>query len=121
MEDLEHDISLIQEWAAKTPIIERVWIFGSRVCGTHHADSDLDVAIKHAVAPGAEDLFTTGLCEPSKWRAQLQPHARLQLDIQSYIPGDTPTVEAGLRETSRLIYRQATPLSDDPDETAHET
>lgn len=106
MDDTSHDIELLRRWAASKPIVERVWIFGSRARGTNRPDSDLDVAVQHGLKRGDSNLFTTGLSEPSAWRAELQPKARLTLDIQSYIPGDTPTVEAGLNESSRLIYEK---------------
>lgn len=105
--DIQHDIELLRLWAARTPIVKRVWLFGSRICGDYRHDSDLDVAVEHGVAPGDSDLFTTGLMEPSAWRNQLQPQARLRLDIQSYIPGDTLVVEAGVRKCSRLIFERS--------------
>lgn len=71
---------------------------------SHSPESDLDIAVEHGVLPGDSDLFTTGLCEPANWRKQLQPLLRLRLDMQSYIPGESEIVEAGLRESSRLIY-----------------
>lgn len=108
MTDLEHDIEVLQRWAAKNPIIERVHIFGSRVRGTNRPDSDLDVAIEHGVLPGDGDHFTTGLCAPSDWREELQPLVRCKLDVQSFRSGDTPTVEAGINESSKVIYERAT-------------
>jgi predicted nucleotidyltransferase len=108
MTDLEHDIDVIRRWAAANPIVERVHIFGSRARGTNRPDSDLDVAIEHGVLPGDSNHFTTGLCGPSEWRDELQPLAWCTLDVQSYRPGDTPTVEAGIKESSVVIYERAT-------------
>lgn len=107
MDDLEHDIAVIQQWASSTPIVHRVWIFGSRVRGTNSPESDLDVTVEHGALPGDSDVYTTGLCEPENWRAQLQPLVRLRLDAQSYVPGDTVVVEAGLHKSSQLIYERA--------------
>ena len=108
MNELLHDIELLRRWAEANPIVERVWIFGSRARGDSRPDSDLDVAVEHGVMPGDGDHFTTGLCAPSEWSAELQPEAKLKLDIWSYRPGDTPTIEAGLREASQIIYERAT-------------
>lgn len=33
MTDFEHDIAVIQRWASSTPIVNRVWVFGSRSLG----------------------------------------------------------------------------------------
>ena len=106
MDELTHDIELLKTWAANNPVVERIWIFGSRVRGTHEVDSDLDVAVQHGISPGDSSLFTTSLCAPSEWQQHLQPSARLKLDLQSYIPNETPTVEAGLRKSSKLIYER---------------
>lgn len=107
MDDLAHDIEVIKAWAASNPVIERVWIFGSRVRGTNRPDSDLDVAMEHGVMPGDSDHFTTGLMGPSEWKAELQSNTRCKLDVQSYRSGDTPAVEAGIKESSRVIYEKA--------------
>ncbi len=53
------------------------------------------------------DLFTTALCEPSTWKVELTPLLKYKPDVQSYIPGDTPAVEASLNESSILIYERA--------------
>lgn len=106
MTDLDLDIELLRRWAASNPIVDRVWLFGSRVKGTNRPDSDLDVAIEHGAAPGDGDVFTTSLMAPKEWQAELQPHARLKLDMWSYRPGDTDRIEGALKEASRLIYER---------------
>jgi predicted nucleotidyltransferase len=107
LSEIEHDIEVIRRWAAANPIVERVHIFGSRVRGTHRPDSDLDVAIEHGVMPGDADHFTTAIGERSTWADELQALAKCKLDVWSYRPGDTPKVEAGIRESSVVVYERA--------------
>jgi predicted nucleotidyltransferase len=110
MTDTEHDIEVIRRWAAVNSVIERVHIFGSRARGTHRPDSDLDIAVEHGVLPGDGDHFTTGLFGHAEWQSELQPLCRCQLQVESYRPGETPTVETGIMESSRVIYDRAVHL-----------
>lgn len=98
------DIDAIREWARSNPLIKRVWLFGSRVRGNERQDSDLDIAIEHGVKHGDTSAFTTAIGEMGNWRSQLQPQVSLKIDLQSYTPGETPTIDAGLNESSILIY-----------------
>ncbi len=102
----DSDIDTIKSWAESQPIITRVWLLGSRVSGRERPDSDLDIAVEHDAQATDSDPFTTAICEMENWRAQLQAHISLTIDLQSYIPGKTPTVEAGLKKSSRLIYER---------------
>jgi len=107
LSEIAHDVDAIRQWAAGNPIVERVHIFGSRVRGTHRPDSDLDVAIEHGVLPGDADHFTTGLCERSTWCSELQALTKCKVDVWSYRPGETPTVEAGITESSVIVYERS--------------
>ena len=40
--DLEQAIEIIREWAATKRCVAAVYVFGSRVHGTHRPDSDLE-------------------------------------------------------------------------------
>lgn len=101
------DIAALQLWAASKAVVRRVWIFGSRARGTHRPDSDLDVAIEHDALPGDSSPFTTWICEAEKWRAELAAHMSVPLDLQSYVHGQTPVIQAGLDSGSQLIYERA--------------
>ena len=104
--DVAHDVAVISAWAAKNDLVHRVWIFGSRVRGNHQSNSDLDVAVQHGIKSGDTDAITTEIFERQNWIDELQPITRLQLDVWSYHPGETPTIEAGIRAGSVLIYEQ---------------
>ena len=101
------DINVIRRWAALHPIIRRVWVFGSRVRGTERPDSDIDVAIEHGSMPGDSSPFATWIGEAQTWRDELSPLLSATLDLQSYIPGESPTTQAGLDESSYLVYERA--------------
>jgi predicted nucleotidyltransferase len=103
----ESDIAAIRAWAAAHPVVRRVWVFGRRARGTERPDSDIDVAVEHDAMPGDSDAFTTAICEAEAWRRELAPHLSAPLDLESYIPGITTTVQAGLNESSVLVYESA--------------
>ena len=105
-EDLLLDVAALMRWARSTPIVEKVWIFGSRVSGRKDNPDDLDVAVQHGALPGDTSAFTTAIGEMAKWRAQVQETCRLKIDLQSYIPGESPVIEAALNEASILIYKK---------------
>jgi uncharacterized protein len=77
------------------------------VRGTERPDSDLDVAVEHDAMPGDSDAFTTAIGEADNWRNELGPCVSAPLDLQSYIPGLTPTIQAGLDKSSLLVYERA--------------
>lgn len=107
MSALEFDTETIKEWAKSVSMIERVWLFGSRIKGTERHDSDLDIAVEHGVLHGDHNAFTTAIGEIDNWQTQLQSKVSFTVDLQSYIPGITPTIEAALNESSQLIYQKS--------------
>lgn len=101
------DLDAIRTWAASNPVIHRVWVFGSRVRGTERPDSDLDVAVEHGALPGDSGPFTTWISEAERWRKVLNASLSVPLDLQSYIRGESHTIQAGLDESSVLVYERA--------------
>lgn len=101
------DITAIRAWAGSHAVVRRVWVFGSRARGTERPDSDIDVAVEHDAMPGDSDAFTTAIYEADAWRDELAPHLSAPLDLESYIPGLTTTIQAGLDESSVLVYERA--------------
>jgi predicted nucleotidyltransferase len=56
-------------WANDNERVSSAYLYGSRVMGTHEADSDLDIAIR--LDGNDEDPFTTWAFEADAWRNQL--------------------------------------------------
>ena len=103
----QKDLEEIIAWLDTHDVFERAWIFGSRAMGDSRPDSDLDLAIQHGAMRGDSNAFTTSIAEAKNWRAELQPRISLELDLQSYIPGDTEVVEQGLKRCSVLIWERS--------------
>jgi predicted nucleotidyltransferase len=103
--DIHEIANVVAEWAATQPLIVRAWLFGSRVRGTARPDSDIDVAVEIRKLPGDTGARTTFTCEGKGLRISIQPLLAISVDLQWYGgPVETPTVHAGLEESSTLVY-----------------
>jgi len=101
----------LNAWAAGKPLVNRLWIFGSRVRGDHQDDSDLDVAIELdlSAASGVDDSggLATWMFDTKGWREQLQGLTGLVIDLQHFHGQETPTIQAALERSSLLLYAKA--------------
>lgn len=105
--DLKKAIAFLQGWAGQHYFVRRLLLFGSRIRGTQRPDSDFDVAVEFDPVGLDSDCLTTWICEAKKWRKQLQPHLPWTLHLEWHDPGGgTPTISAGLKESSLLIYER---------------
>lgn len=95
-------VDAISVWAASEPLIEAAYVFGSRVKGTHRADSDLDVAVIVAGSDEGERLGNA-ICEKPRWIAGLQPRLPVKLHLQCAMDDDEVVMPA-VREHGRIIY-----------------
>lgn len=103
--DVVHDVEVLRAWAERTPVVQRLVLFGSRVLGHARPSSDLDVAVVHGPASDRAEAATTALAERQGWLSELQPRMRLRLDLWSHLePSDTAKVAAGVKAGSRVIY-----------------
>ena len=102
----QSDIDAIRAWAVSYSIVRRVWVFGSRVRGTERPDSDLDVAVEHDALAGDSDASTTWIYKAQDWRDELGRSLSVRLDLQPYIPGQSSTLQAGLDESSYVVYER---------------
>lgn len=102
---------IVASWATSKPLVSRVWLFGSRVREEHAPNSDLDIAVEidRAAIQGSDYSggFATWCFEVAAWREELTRAIGLEVDIQYYRKGETPTVQAGLDRSSILIYEKA--------------
>jgi uncharacterized protein len=101
----------IISWAISKSLIRRVWLFGSRVREEHTLESDLDIAVEidSAAIKGSDHSggFATWCFEEKVWREELTRAIGLKIDLQYYRNGETPKVQAGLDQSSILIYEKA--------------
>lgn len=101
---------VVQTWVAAQQIVSSVYFFGSRVRGQHREDSDLDIAIEIIYEEDGTSLAHF-MFEKPHWLAELQELLPWKLDIQRYHSAGTPTIAAGLVESSIVVYkRSAQPL-----------
>lgn len=98
--DLAHDAAVLIQWATRTPEVTRVWLFGSRIRGTHRPGSDLDVAVEHDRDPKDSGE------RRENWREALKGQTRLPLHLAAYQPGVDMRIQGALGACSLLIYQR---------------
>ena len=108
--------SAIAEWAEDKPLVNRAWIFGSRVRGDHRDDSDIDVAVEldmHAIRGiDGSGGFATWSFESKTWTPELEAILGLAVDLQYYRTGETKIIQSALDRSSVLAYeKQSSPIS----------
>ena len=83
--------SVLSEWAAKNPLVARLWVFGSRARGDHRDDSDLDIAIELdlTAADGVDESggFATWSFETDGWEEELANLLPFTIDLEQYRGG----------------------------------
>lgn len=101
---------VLVEWATLIPEIEAVYLFGSRIKGTHDKDSDIDIAIEfdQQAISGVDDShgLATWFLNKEKWHSDLQSKILGKVHIEWYHAEKTRTVFAGLNEASKVVYRK---------------
>lgn len=98
--DLAHDAAVLIRWASQTPEVTRLWLFGSRIRGTHRPGSDLDVAVEYVGNPN--DVGA----QLDKWREALKGKTRLRHHLETYRPGVNTRIQGALAACSLLIYER---------------
>jgi predicted nucleotidyltransferase len=92
---------LLSIWAAETPLVKRLWLFGSRVRGEHREDSDVDVAIEldMTAVKGVDESagMATWAFDTMTWKPELELLLSRVVDLQRYKAGETNIIQAGLR------------------------
>lgn len=101
---------IIAAWALHVPEIATVYLYGSRVKGTHREDSDLDIAIEFdqriiAAAENAEGM-TTWFLKRREWQKQLQNRLPMEVQLEWLHPEKTKIVATGIAEASRVVYKK---------------
>lgn len=113
--NLEQAAEILQKWAREGDIVNRLWLYGSRVPGSRRdprLDSDLDVAIE-VLWKGREDPYTRFFFDHKKWEASLDGLFPFRIHLAHYnpsIPLDVPVEEGNVRkEVDRygiLVYER---------------
>ena len=89
---------IIKNWAEKNIIVRAVWLFGSRIKGNAHSNSDLDVAVK--LKDYDEINVNVDLsCLEKELQAHIETKTGVKLKLQIVMYEDkqkSPTVTKGL-------------------------
>ncbi len=103
-------VRVLAEWARTKQLILRVYVFGSRARGTQRDNGDLDLAVEldPRSFPGADDSggFATWMFETKGWKEELESLIPLKIQLEYYHGDETPTVHAGVQESSILAYEK---------------
>ena len=106
----------VAKWASTQPVVRKVYLFGSRVRGTHRPDSDLDVAVEVFTLPGDSSPFTTWTGEAQRLKVSIAGIVPVNIDLNWYGGAvETARIHAGLEASSIVIYhgKIAEDLQDD--------
>lgn len=80
---LEADRVAIVEWAEKHPEIKRVYLYGSRARGDHHAGSDIDLAIEMD-APNPDKAYSMWSAFKSDFDEAPDLHLSAEVQLEWY-------------------------------------
>ncbi len=103
----EEWISSIQQWAANEPLIEGVYIFGSRVKGTHRPNSDFDIAVLVHGADAAE-RDSNFICNAARWRKSLSAILPVPVHLCAADPAHDKTVWPAIAEHGQKLFPTGT-------------
>lgn len=100
--------TVVAEWARANPKVRRVWVYGSRVKGTHRPDSDIDIAVELQPVGDSEETLAVWMAHCNQWQSELQARIGPTVVLEWFDPdGATTTIQATLDEASMLIYERA--------------
>lgn len=103
--DINEIRTIVTAWAETQPLVLKVWLFGSRVRRTERPDSDIDIAVEIKPMPGDSSACATFSFEGEDLKASIQALLPMAVQLEWYGgPSETPTIHAGLQESSMLVY-----------------
>jgi predicted nucleotidyltransferase len=96
-------ITVLQAWAEDEPLVEAVYLFGSRIRGDARPESDLDVAVQ--LRCQQEKIVLKWMRNSERWLAHLKERLPVEIHLKLYDP-DNPsqTVVAAVKGHGVLIY-----------------
>ncbi|MGF6971209.1 putative nucleotidyltransferase [Paraburkholderia sp. WC7.3g] len=74
----------LRSWAETQPHVRRLWVFGSRLKGTHHVVSDLDVAMEIDAVGYDESAAVTWVAHHLEWERTLTPLTGYKVDLNEF-------------------------------------
>lgn len=102
IEELKVQVRL---WAASEPLVNKAYIFGSRYRGSHHKNSDLDLAIEIIKMPNDSGPYATFSFEKTNLLASIAKRVPYLIDLQWYGGAiETPTIRKGILQSSELVF-----------------
>lgn len=95
----------VAKWAKSEALVRKAYLFGSRVKGAYHPNSDLDVAIELLALPGEEDPSITWQREGQRLKASIAGVVPVFIDLNWYGDADqTACIHAGLQAGHLVVY-----------------
>jgi uncharacterized protein len=96
----------IVEWAGNHPAIKRVYLYGSRARGDHHADSDIDLGIQ-IEAPDKDEAYSIWFWWREDYQKAPDLHLEHMVDLQWYEPNaGLQRVGPGVEKDGILIFER---------------
>jgi predicted nucleotidyltransferase len=111
--NINDQLTQLIEIAENTPVIKRLWVFGSRYKGTNSEDSDLDIAVEVEWVKGqmlgvCENSFSLWVVTSRKFEYLMKDAIPWNLDLQQYVnEAETPNIHQYLQDSSKLLYEKA--------------
>ena len=103
-------IEVVAAWAADKPLVDRVYLFGSRVRGDTRPDSAIAIAVELDLEElaGRDDTggVDTWTSESPDWIDELQVLIPIKVDLQCYLGDETPVIKEALRRSHVLAYEK---------------
>jgi uncharacterized protein len=101
-EHLVPTLSIVAKWAASKHRIRRVWLYGSRVKGTHRTDSDLDVCVQiDPLKTEEEKELVQG--QQKIWRHELSALCGMKVHLEPYA---TEQQKSFIAAGGELVYER---------------
>lgn len=98
-EEQLHIQGILREWAAKKPLINKIFLYGSRIAGNNKPDSDLDIAIeldpKEFQDEDKSDGTATWIEVADGWKEELEGILDYAIHLEK-LDTNSPTVQAGI-------------------------
>jgi len=100
----------IARWAKGKPLVNRLWVFGSRARGDQRPDSDIDIAVELDVTSIQGRDYSGGYATWSffvrEWKIELNDLLGIEIDLQYFRDHETPIIMNALNQSSVLVYKK---------------